>query len=256
VTDSNWPPWPAFPALFLDLDGTLLELAEHPERAVPSARLRALLPALQPATGGAVAIISGRSISSLDRLLAPHRFAAAGVHGLERRKVNGDIVATAIDTAQLTRIHEDIQRFVAQHEGLLLEDKALSLALHYRQRPELEAEVNRFIGDLGDALPPELEFQPGKKVFELKHREVDKGRAILSFMAEAPFAGRRPVFVGDDITDEAGFVAVNKLDGISVKVNSTQTKAQWHLESVELVLSWLEQAIAGSMVPAEHDGQG
>jgi trehalose 6-phosphate phosphatase len=249
MIDPRPPPWPARPALFLDLDGTLLEIAIEPERAAPSARLRALLPELQRATHGAVAMVSGRPIAELDRLLAPHVFAAAGVHGLERRDAAGRVVAPRPDAALLARIAARIAPFVAHHDGLLLEDKHLSVALHYRRRPDLAAAVGRFVVELAEEAPPGLEVLQGRMVFEFKPRGLDKGAAIRLFMTEPPFTGRTPIFVGDDVTDEAGFRAVNELDGVSVKVDAGASAARWRLESVADVLDWLESAVLARAAP-------
>jgi trehalose 6-phosphate phosphatase len=247
MTDETTPPWPERPALFLDLDGTLLEFAAEPHRAVPSERLRELLPSLQPATDGAIALITGRTLADLDRLLVPHRFAAAGIHGLERRDGSGRLRAPPVDRDALAPARRRIAAFVAEHEGLALEDKSVSLALHYRQRPDLEAEVRAFVQDLEASLPAAFELLPGRMVFEIKPGGVDKGEAIAGFMREPPFAGRTPVFVGDDVTDEHGFEVVNALSGVSVKVDSGPTCARWRLPDVAGVLAWLEDAVGTSV---------
>ena len=245
--DSIRPPWPARPALFLDLDGTLLEIADEPAHAAPNARLRALLPHLAPATQGAVAIVSGRTILELDRLLAPHCFAAAGIHGLERRDATGRIRAAPADADALARVRSELEPFVARHPGVLLEDKRMSYALHYRKAPELEREVSALVSALELGFPPSLEVLSGRMVFEIKPRGVDKGRAIQAFMQESPFAGRTAVFLGDDVTDESGFEIVNGLGGVSVKVHTGATAAHWRLAGVDAVLAWLEHAVGGSL---------
>lgn len=250
------PPWPSRPALFLDLDGTLLEIAEHPQHVMPTARLRALLPKLPVSTQGAVALISGRSIADVDRILAPHSFVVAGVHGLERRDAEGRILSAAGDGGLPPDLREALGAFAARHAGLWLEDKRLSLAVHYRSRPELEGEVRRFVESLEARLPADVEILQGRKVLEIKPRVADKGEAIRAFMAEPPFSGRTPVFVGDDVTDEAGFRAVNELGGVSVKVGSGATSADWRLANVEAVLGWLEVAGAEGPRPARTAAAG
>ena len=237
------PPWPAHAALFLDFDGTLLEFAEDPWRVAPSPRLRALLPELMPSCDGAVALISGRPINDIDQLLAPHRFPAAGIHGLERRDAAGTLRREPAQTEALAGVRRLLAAFVERHPGLLLEDKERTLALHFRRRPELEEDVRRIIGALQPALPPELEVMPGHRVFEVKPRATSKGLAIHAFMKEPPFRGRTPVFVGDDVTDEAGFLAVNALGGVSVKVSAGDTAASWRLQDVTAVLDWLERCV-------------
>lgn len=241
----NPPPWPARPALFLDFDGTLLEIAEEPGLVAPSDRLRALLPELGPACGGAVAVISGRPIAEIDRLLAPHRFPAAGIHGLERRDALGSVRSAAADSAALASARAALEPFVAAHPKLLLEDKERALALHYRRRPDLAEEVRRVVSTLEAALPPELEVLPGRMVYEIKPRATSKGAAIREFMRESPFAGRTPLYIGDDVTDEAGFAAVNELGGVSVKVGAGRTTARFRLDGVGAVLGWLERSVLG-----------
>ena len=241
VTSQQNPPWPASPAVFLDLDGTLLEIAEHPDAVTPSDELKRLLENLPAATGGAVALISGRSVEDVDRILAPHRLAVAGVHGSQRRSVEGHMYHAADSVEWVERIRPELERFVAQHPGLLLEDKAFSMAIHYRARPELQKTVLKFISDVD--LPSEIERLQGRKVVELKSRGVDKGKAIRAFMSENPFLDRTPVFVGDDVTDEAGFRVVNEMGGVSVKVGDGPTAAAWTLPNVSHVLAWLNSAM-------------
>ena len=246
MIDQKLPPWPRRPALFLDFDGTLLEIAEEPHLVAPSARLRALLPALAPATHGAIALISGRPIAEIDSLLAPHRFAVAGIHGLERRDAAGALQHESANATAFTELRALLRPLAARHAGVLLEDKGRTLALHYRKRPDLAAEINRFFDVLEESLPPELELLPGRMVFEIKPRGTDKGRAIAAFMREAPFAGRTAVFVGDDVTDEAGFAVVNAQGGVSVKVSDGASAAHWRLAGVSAVLGWLERCTAAA----------
>lgn len=237
------PPWPTRPALFLDLDGTLLDFAGRPQDAAPSARLRTLLPRLEPATGGAFAIVTGRAIAELDRLLAPHRFAAAGIHGLERRAVADGLISAAGDATELDPVRAMLGRLAERHEGLLLEDKHVAIALHFRRRPELASEVEDAVRALEQALPSSLDVLRGKMVVEVKLRGTDKGRAISEFMRDAPFAGRTPIFVGDDVTDEAGFEAINTLEGVSIKVGPGPSIARCRLDGVAAVLDWLDEAM-------------
>lgn len=242
---ASLPPWPPRPALFLDLDGTLVELVEHPSRTVASPRLKALLPELPRVTGDAVAVISGRRIEDLDRILAPHAYVAAGVHGLERRDGGGQVLAAPHGSGLPPVIRDTVDAFVERHAGLWVEDKGPAFAVHYRSRPELEPDVHRFVRDLQDGLPADVEILLGHAVFEIKPGVVDKGSAIAAFMDEPPFAGRTPVFVGDDVTDESGFRVVNGLGGISVKVGAGPTAADWRLDGVDDVLAWLEEIVHG-----------
>ena len=241
MSGETLPPWPRRPALFLDFDGTLVEIVEHPSLATASPRLMALLPKLPGACGGAVAVITGRRIEDVDRILAPHSFFAAGVHGLERRGV-GTITTCGVD-AKLDEIRRRVEPFVAAHEGVWIEDKRLAFAVHYRSRPELEPDVHRFVAELERTAPRDVEILLGHKVFEVKPAAADKGRAIAAFMQEPPFAGRTPVFVGDAVTDEAGFRVVDALGGVSIKVGAGQTLARWRLADVSAVIAWLSESV-------------
>jgi len=233
------PPPVAQAAVFLDVDGTLVGHEDHPAAVHIDAELRTLLQQLAAATSGAVALISGRAIADIDGLFQPLRLAVAGQHGTERRSVDGSVHHHAPPASRLHDHAGNLQRFVRQHAGLLLEEKGASLALHYRHAPALgplvEGEARRVLALLGD----EFELQAGKFVYELKPSGKDKGTAIAEFMQEAPFVGRRPVFIGDDLTDELGFALVNRLGGYTVKVGAGATQAQWRLANAAAVRRWL-----------------
>jgi trehalose 6-phosphate phosphatase len=239
--ESNEAP-PALPrgcALFLDFDGTLVHLEDHPSLVRADEALHALLGTLGVAMAGAVALVSGRTIAELDALLVPARLAIAGQHGAERRSVDGTMHYHAPLSPRFEEAALALRRLVAAHPQLLLEEKGASLALHYRARPSLgplvEQEARRVLRSLGEGFA----LQAGKFVVELKPSGKDKGTAITEFMAEAPFAGRLPVFVGDDLTDELGFEVVNRLGGHTVKVGSGITKARWRLRDADAVRGWL-----------------
>ena len=249
MTRALQPPWPLEPAVFLDLDGTLIEIAPRPDAVRRSQRLDALLERLPEATGNALAIVSGRTVADVDRLLSPHRLAVAGIHGLERRSAAGEISRSAVSLDWMRGARNAMERFFESHPGLLLENKGASLALHYRSRPDLEDIVQQFVASL--ELPVTAERLQGRKVVEVKPRQVNKGTAIRAYMSEPPFAGRTPVFVGDDVTDESGFAVVNELGGVSVKVGAGSTVANRTLPDVSHVLSWLAEAIAG-----QHSSKG
>ena len=240
VMDDSVPVWPEQPAIFLDLDGTLLDFADEPGAVEVSERVRDLLVRLNDATGGAIALVSGRTMADLDRLMAPLRFPVAAVHGLERRDGDGQVTRTPVDQGVFGKIERALRGFVEKNPETLLEHKGLTLALHYRKRPELEeaaiGEVRSVLAGLGS----DLQIIRGNMVVEIKPTGQDKGSAIVAFMAEAPFVGRTPVFVGDDATDEDGFRTVNELGGVSVKVNSGESVARARLADVDAVLSWLE----------------
>lgn len=228
-------------ALFLDVDGTLLHLADTPEAVEVSDHLRDMLARLTPAFGGAVALISGRRIEDLDRIFAPLRLPAAGLHGLEHRDARGNLRLLG-EAKMLSPLRGPLREFAGRHEGILLEDKGRTLALHYRMAPEMEAEARRLVAGLAGRHADCLRVIDGKMVLEIKPRLSDKGAALRSFLSEQPFRGRRPVFIGDDVTDEDAFRAVNELDGHSIRVgNGTDSLAYWQLADVNAVIGWLEQ---------------
>lgn len=226
-------------AFFLDVDGTLLEHAEHPQAVHVDAELIDLLAQLLEATGGAVALISGRSVEDIGRLFAPLVFPVAGQHGTERRSADGVLHRHAPPLEQLGRAAAELVRLTAQHSGLVLENKGMTLALHYRKAPELAGLAAREMHALVDRLGDEFELQTGKLVYEIKPSGKNKGSAIAEFMAEAPFKARLPVFIGDDLTDELGFQVANKLGGHSIKVGGGVTRARHSLPDQAAVHAWL-----------------
>lgn len=239
------PALPANAAIFLDFDGTLVAHEYHPAAVTIDAPLRRLMEGLREAAGGALALISGRSIADIDALFAPARFAVAGQHGAERRSADGTMHRHAPLAERLRGPLGELRGFVDKNPGLLLEDKGTSVALHYRNAPGLaqaaEREARRVLTSLGG----EFELQGGKFVFELRPSGRDKGTAIAEFLEEAPFAGRVPVFVGDDLTDELGFELVNLRGGRTVKVGEGPTRARWRLESAGAVRDWLGKYAPG-----------
>jgi trehalose 6-phosphate phosphatase len=241
MTDTGTgPPWPSRPALFLDLDGTLIEFAATPDGVAPSARFRRLLADLAALGHGAVAFVSGRTIADLDSLLAPYHFALAGLHGVERRRADGSRLPSPVTARDLDPVRKQLADFAAARPGVVLEDKSLALAVHYRQAPALADEVAALGIELAASLPHDWEILEGNHVLEIKPAGSNKGAAIRAFMDERPFVGRTPVFVGDDVTDEDGFRVVNELGGVSVKVNHGPTHARWRLPDVDAVTAWLE----------------
>ena len=236
VIQDDDPRW----ALFLDVDGTLLEIAETPQAVHASDRLKKLLSDISVSLDGALALVSGRSIADLDRLFAPHRFCAAGVHGFERRDASGRLHEPACDPAQLDPARVALGAFVRAHHGLLLEDKGHALAVHYRLAPQLCESVHCEVTAALDLLGPDYVLQRGKCVFEIRARIHNKGTGIAAFMREPPFHGRTPVFAGDDVTDEDGFASVNAMDGVSIQVGGVDATIAGHrLGSVADVVDWL-----------------
>lgn len=225
-------------ALFLDLDGTLAPIMDRPELVVPDARRTRLLERLTARLEGRLAIISGRSLDDLDRILEGRATAVAAVHGLVWRSADGAVVRTPAHPG-LAHAAEELRRFAYAHAGALVEDKGLSIALHYRLSPGLAARA-RF---QAEALAREtgLTLQPGDCVLELRTPGPRKGEALAAFMAEPPFRGFRPVFVGDDLTDEDGFRAARDLGGFGVLVGPERSSAAEHrLDDVAATLAWLE----------------
>jgi trehalose 6-phosphate phosphatase len=161
---------------------------------------------------------------------------------LERRDAQGRLHTHATPQAVKRGLRQRLDALLARHPGLLLEDKGLTLALHYRQAPQLAAWLHRQLADWVSANEG-LQLQKGKRVLEIKPAGFDKGSAIAEFMAESPFDGRRPVFIGDDVTDEHGFARVNVLDGLTVKVGAGRTAARYRLASASAVRAWLAGAI-------------
>jgi trehalose 6-phosphate phosphatase len=224
-------------ALFLDVDGTLLDIAERPQDVRVDAALIGLLERLCARVEGALAVVSGRPLRELDALLAPLVLPSAGQHGVERRDARGEMHGYA--GAAPPAAAKQLSAFAAAHPGLIFEDKGASLALHYRLAPEMEANVRAQMLRLAAGLGPSMQLLEGKMVFELKPAGLDKGVAIAQFMAEAPFRGRLPVFAGDDVTDESGFAEVNRLGGCSVKVGEGESCAQLRMPNVPAVHRWL-----------------
>lgn len=228
--------------MFLDVDGTLLEIAATPDAVQVPAALRNTLENITQHHQGALALISGRSLASLDELFAPSVFPAAGLHGLERRKFSGELWRAEVSQQALEVARTRLVQLQNQYRGLLLEDKHMALALHYRHAPQLADLLHEEVTALQLSLAPHLQLKPGKFVFELLPAGYSKRTAIEAFMQEAPYAGRVPVFVGDDITDEDGFAAVNALGGYSARVGASEhTLARFVFNDVAAVIAWLRE---------------
>ncbi len=228
-------------ALFLDFDGTVVDIAPQPQAVHVPAPLIDVLRRVQDYLQGAVAIISGRPIVQLDDFLQPLRLAVAGVHGAERRGHDGHV--HLLHTHPLDHVEEAACNLAAQHPGLLVENKRGSLALHYRQAPELEAECLRAMQQAVDESPG-VTLLRGKMVVEAKPGGASKGRAIEDFLAEPPFTGRTPLFIGDDLTDEVGFSTVQRLGGLGIKVGEGPSVAWQRLAHPAALRKELEAALA------------
>ncbi len=227
-------------ALFLDIDGTLVPLAPRPEDVRPDSRRTKLMMRLNQKLDGRLAVVSGRSLSDIDHILESCVTPVAAVHGLVRRNAHG-VVGQAAAHPGLKIVREAFATFARQDKGLLIEDKGLSLTLHYRLAPQYGDEVCTLAGDL--AAMTGLTYQAGDMVAELRTPGASKGDSIRAFMTEHPFAGAKPVFVGDDLTDEHGFFAARTLGGYGILVGpQRKTTASYWMPSVDATLSWLEEA--------------
>jgi trehalose 6-phosphate phosphatase len=229
--------------LFLDVDGTLIDFTDSPSETRSDDELNALLDGVERSLDGSVALVSGRSIDSLDALFAPRRFAAAGLHGLERRAASGELHRAAVADTDLDAARRALHAFVAGNPGAALEDKGRAVALHYRGAPALERAARALLGDVAALLGERFHVQEGNMVMEIKPHRYTKATAIEAFLGESPFAGRTPVFVGDDFTDEDGFRVVEAHGGISVAVGD-RVRAQRRIADPSGVREWLARIAA------------
>jgi trehalose 6-phosphate phosphatase len=244
---ASLPPPPAVlsrPALFLDMDGVLAPLAATPDAVVPDARRTAVLLRLAERLDGRVAIISGRTLAEIDRIAESAAASASGVHGLERRRADGSLDHAEADPAVREAVVA-FERFARDRPGTIVEDKAVSAGLHFRGAPAEAEAAEALAADL--AADTGLALQPGHLVVELKTPGTDKGSALRAFMDEVPFAGAIPIMLGDDLTDEDGFLAATALGGFGVLIGPPRdTAAAYGLADVEAVLAWLDSVEARS----------
>lgn len=235
-------------ALFLDVDGTLIEFASEPQMAAVPEQLVALLRSLQQRLEGAVALVSGRHIEEIDRLFAPLILPVSGLHGLERRDASGAYHRAPVpQNSRYETVRRELERFAASHAGLVWEDKRWGFAIHYRGAPQLAPTVIRETKRLAAGLVPEYELLAGAMVMELRPASSTKGSAVGAFLQEPPFAGRRPVYAGDDVTDETAFEAVNAREGVSILVGAREPTAAMHrLTDVSAMHRWLAAGCIGT----------
>lgn len=226
-------------AFFLDVDGTLVAIEDSPDRAALEPHVADLLLKLDRASQGALGIVTGRSLLAADALLDPMKFPLAAEHGLIRRDKTGAVhLAPTPPHDALERIQARLEAFVARHADLLLEIKSGSLTLHFRLRPDLEQACGDAVAAAIDGIPGYC-IGRGKMVFEARPAVADKGTAVSAFMREAPFAGRVPLFAGDDVTDEDAIDAVNRFGGIAIKVGDGPTAARHRFVERNDFLDWL-----------------
>ena len=232
-------------SLFLDVDGTLLDIRDDPAEVRADAELIETLHTCFARLEGALSLVSGRSIEEVDRIFAPAIFPVAGAHGAELRFDCEDAVKAANEPFPEGAMHA-LAAFSNERDGVLLERKRGGVSLHYRQAPQFEAECRSIVTNLLGGLGDTFRLIAGKMVFEIAPSAHNKGAAICEFLEHAPFAGRVPVFVGDDVTDEDGFREVNRLAGVSIRVgDNDRSSARYRLPDVASVRSWLREALIG-----------
>jgi trehalose 6-phosphate phosphatase len=233
-------------AILLDIDGTILDFAPSPQQVRVPVELRATLTRLKELTGGALALVSGRSLADIDLIFSPLELAAIGGHGAELRATPGGKVvmrAKPLDVA-LKRKLADVS---ALEPGVLAEDKGYSLALHYRLAPERGDAVRAAVEKICADVPPgTVEILPGKLVVEIKPAGINKANAVCELMEFAPFAKRNPIFIGDDITDEPVFGVVSQFGGLGFSVGRVAADVSGYFEKPQSVRAWLSRiAVAG-----------
>lgn len=243
----NAPPLPdpARCALFLDFDGVLVDIAPRPDAVQVAPGLVALLQRLADRLHGRLAVVSGRPVAEIDHFLqraAPH---VVGLHGAEGRGPDG-VLRQALPAPGLAKARRILQQVATDHPALLLEDKGLALALHWRAAPELGAIALQAAGQAQAAAGSDMALQPGKMVIELKPAGINKGGALADLMTRPPFAGATPIMLGDDLTDESAFQAAARLGGAGVLVGPMrETAANHSLPDVAAVHSWLRALTKG-----------
>lgn len=227
-------------SLFLDFDGTLVELASTPDGVRVEDEVKSVLRQLQEKLSGRLALLSGRALADVRGYLHPLEIAAGGSHGLELATASETDVAVPRPPG-LSAAIEQLEQFASRQPGVIIEIKPAGVAVHYRQSPDAETlcheTATRIAAEIGMAV------QLGKMVVELKHPGADKGQALQQFMAAPPFTGTRPVFIGDDLTDEDGFAAASALGGAGILVGAErESLALYRLEDVASVRRWLAAA--------------
>ena len=240
------PPLPADAArwgLFLDVDGTLLDFADDPQAVQVDTRLLALLHALHHALDGALALVSGRELNDLDRMFGRPCWAAAGLHGLQLRHADGSFRRFNTQPEQQARMHAAACALATRFDNVQLEDKQEAVALHCRRAPGQLAALHDAAREMLTQLPG-YELQPGNQVLEFKPTGMDKGRAILELLGRNPFAGRLPVYLGDDLTDEHAFASTNGRCGLSIRIGSREpTLAHFTLPDPAATEAWLARVL-------------
>jgi len=226
-------------AFFFDLDGTLSGLAPTPDEAsIPHSTIAALR-RLSERPDSAIAILSGRGLKEIDRLTMPLRLCAAGTHGLECRNDSGQILTETLNDAQLNEAYLELNEF-ADRNKLLLEKKRGAICVHFRSNPSLAIECRRQIERIAQHFSA-VRTLHGDMVSEALWSQRNKGHALIDFMAETPFRGKRPIAIGDDVTDEDAFEAAQRAGGIGIKIGKGKTRARIRIETRKPLLAWLHR---------------
>jgi trehalose 6-phosphate phosphatase len=236
-------------AILLDIDGTLLDLARTPREVWVPPGLAATLQALHVQTEGALALVSGRSLNDIDLIFAPARFPAIGGHGAEMRiAIDNEAVATHAPPMD-SELKRRLAAIARLSPGILLEDKGYSLALHYRLAPHAEKAIYEAVSLIRADLPnAPIEVLPGKYVCEIKQSGFDKASGVRELMNHEPFRGRRPIFIGDDVTDESVFAIIPDLGGLAFSVGRHAHGVAGHFDKPSDVRTWLARLIRGEGV--------
>lgn len=244
--DGNVPPVDlARSALLLDVDGTLIDIAPAPDAVIVPENLRSVLDTLRERVGGALALISGRPLSGLDALFAPFCFAAIGSHGAELRGTPKGAGVTLTSAPLSDDIAKLLQQIAKDHAGVLVEDKRYALALHYRSVPEVAPALGTALAQLMPDFEKEgLELLRGKEIFEIRRRGINKGTGLLALMKLEPFRGRKPVFIGDDTTDEDALRVLPEFGGTGMSVGRRLRGASHVFADPGNVRAWLASLAA------------
>jgi trehalose 6-phosphate phosphatase len=227
-------------AFFLDFDGTLVDISDVPNTVVVPDDLRSLLSRLSDKAAGALALVSGRSIATLDNFLKPLRLPTVGVHGAEMRLADADYLTPVVPEA-MEIARRALSEVAARHPALILEDKGVAVALHFRGVPELEAVATAAAEQAATETGGVLVVQHGKMIVELRPANTDKGRALAALMERRPFLGRRPIAIGDDVTDETMFAMARSLGGTAARVGQSgfESAASERFANPAAVRGWL-----------------
>jgi trehalose 6-phosphate phosphatase len=231
-------------AILLDIDGTLLDLAPTPREVWVPPGLARTLNGLLEKTAGALALVSGRSLNDIDLIFAPEQFPAVGGHGAEMR-ISADNESVATHAPPMDKeLKRRLAAIARLSPGILLEDKGYSLALHYRLAPHAEKAIYEAIALIRADLPnAPIELMPGKCVYEIKHSGFNKATGVLELMSHEPFRGRRPIFIGDDVTDESVFALMPDLGGLAFSVGRRATGVADHFDEPRDVRQWLARLL-------------